>query len=109
VNRELDFWSQSAKSQHDICLEWEEALKDSLTKSYKMEYGVRSIKSAVENRVVNELAKAHSRGDIGRGAAVRANVDNKGRVVLRKWKRKRKRKWKRKRKQKDKRKLKREA
>lgn len=82
MNRELDFWSQSAKSQHDICLEWEEALKDSLTKSYKMEYGVRSIKSAVENRVVNELAKAHSRGDIGRGAAVRANVDNKGRVVL---------------------------
>ena len=51
--------------------------------SYKTEYGVRSIKSAIETRVVNELAKAHCRGDIGTGASVIAGVDDKGRVRLR--------------------------
>jgi len=82
VERELAFWSETAKTEHDIAIHWEDSLKDLLIKSYKSEYGVRSIKSAVESRLVNELAKAHCRGAIGPGATVTAGVDADGRIML---------------------------
>jgi len=82
VNRELEFWANSAKTDHNILLKWEDSLKDSLVKSYKAEYGVRSLKSSIESRVVNELAKAHCKGEIGPGSEITTGVDDRGRVQI---------------------------
>jgi len=83
VDRELEFWTKSAKTEHNILLDWEDSLKGSLVKSFKAEYGVRSLKSCIESRVVNELAKAHCSGEIGYGSKITAGLDERGRVRIR--------------------------
>ncbi|XP_066590330.1 mitochondrial disaggregase-like isoform X2 [Prorops nasuta] len=70
VARELDAWAERAKIRHKIELKWERDVLSILADGYDAHYGARSIKYEVERRVVNQLAAAHERGDIGNGSSV---------------------------------------
>lgn len=49
---------------------WDREVETVLSDGYDVHYGARSIKYEVERRVVNQLAAAHEKGDIGKGFQV---------------------------------------
>lgn len=65
VARELESWASRAKERHMIELKWDREVMSVLADGYDAHYGARSIKYEVERRVVNQLAAAHERGQIG--------------------------------------------
>lgn len=65
VTRELEAWATRAKERHMIELKWEREILSVLADGYDAHYGARSIKYEVERRVVNQLAAAHERGQLG--------------------------------------------
>lgn len=65
VTRELEAWAVRAKERHMIELKWDRQVLSVLADGYDSHYGARSIKHEVERRVVNQLAAAHERGQIG--------------------------------------------
>ncbi|XP_070169678.1 mitochondrial disaggregase [Polyergus mexicanus] len=70
VTRELEAWATRAKEKHMIELKWEREILSVLADGYDAHYGARSIKYEVERRVVNQLAAAHERGQLGKGCCV---------------------------------------
>lgn len=66
VARELDAWATRAKERHMIELKWDREVLSVLADGYDAHYGARSIKYEVERRVVNQLAAAHERGQLGK-------------------------------------------
>lgn len=48
-----------------IELKWDREVLSVLADGYDVHYGARSIKYEVERRVVNQLAAAHERGQLG--------------------------------------------
>ncbi|TGZ48126.1 mitochondrial disaggregase [Temnothorax longispinosus] len=70
VARELKAWATRAKERHMIELKWDREVLSVLTDGYDVHYGARSIKYEVERRVVNQLAAAHERGELGKGCCV---------------------------------------
>lgn len=66
VARELETWAKRAKERHMIELKWDREVLSVLADGYDSHYGARSIKYEVERRVVNQLAAAHERGQIGK-------------------------------------------
>ncbi|KAL6422247.1 hypothetical protein ACFW04_010922 [Cataglyphis niger] len=70
VTRELEAWATRAKERHMIELKWEREILSVLADGYDAHYGARSIKYEVERRVVNQLAAAHERGQLGKGCCV---------------------------------------
>ncbi|XP_029165260.1 caseinolytic peptidase B protein homolog [Nylanderia fulva] len=70
VTRELEAWATRAKERHTIELKWEREILSILADGYDVHYGARSIKYEVERRVVNQLAAAHERGQLGKGCSV---------------------------------------
>lgn len=54
-----------AKERHKIELKWDREVLSALADGYDPHYGARSIKYEVERRVVNQLAAAHERGQLG--------------------------------------------
>lgn len=65
VARELKAWAIRAKERHMIELKWDREVLSVLADGYDVHYGARSIKYEVERRVVNQLAAAHERGELG--------------------------------------------
>lgn len=65
VTRELETWATRAKERHMIELKWDREILSVLADGYDVHYGARSIKYEVERRVVNQLAAAHERGQLG--------------------------------------------
>lgn len=65
VARELEAWATKAKERHMIELKWDCEVLSILADGYDIHYGARSIKYEVERRVVNQLAAAHERGQLG--------------------------------------------
>ena len=65
VARELEAWAIRAKQRHGIELKWDREVLSALADGYDAHYGARSIKYEVERRVVNQLAAAHERGQLG--------------------------------------------
>lgn len=65
VARELEAWAIRAKERHMIELKWDKEVLSVLADGYDVHYGARSIKYEVERRVVNQLAAAHERGQLG--------------------------------------------
>jgi ATP-dependent Clp protease ATP-binding subunit ClpB len=65
VARELEIWAARAKERHMIELKWDREVMSVLADGYDVHYGARSIKYEVERRVVNQLAAAHERGQLG--------------------------------------------
>lgn len=65
ITRELEAWAIRAKERHMIELKWEKDVLSVLANGYDIHYGARSIKYEVERRVVNQLAAAHERGQLG--------------------------------------------
>jgi len=65
VARELKTWAKRAKERHMIELKWDREVLSVLADGYDVHYGARSIKYEVERRVVNQLAAAHERGELG--------------------------------------------
>jgi ATP-dependent Clp protease ATP-binding subunit ClpB len=65
VTRELEAWAIRARDRHKIELKWDREVLAVLADGYDSHYGARSIKYEVERRVVNQLAAAHERGQIG--------------------------------------------
>jgi len=65
VARELKTWATRAKERHMIELKWDREVLSVLVDGYDIHYGARSIKYEVERRVVNQLAAAHERGELG--------------------------------------------
>lgn len=70
VARELKAWSTRAKERHMIELKWDREVLSVLADGYDVHYGARSIKYEVERRVINQLAAAHERGELGKGCCV---------------------------------------
>lgn len=70
VTRELEAWATRAKERHMIELKWEREILSVLADGYDAHYGARSIKYEVERRVINQLAAAHERGQLGKGCCV---------------------------------------
>ncbi|XP_011685269.1 PREDICTED: caseinolytic peptidase B protein homolog isoform X2 [Wasmannia auropunctata] len=70
VARELKAWAARAKERHMIELKWDREVLSVLADGYDVHYGARSIKYEVERRIVNQLAAAHERGELGRGCCV---------------------------------------
>ncbi|EFN68464.1 Caseinolytic peptidase B protein-like protein [Camponotus floridanus] len=70
VTRELETWATRAKERHMIELKWDREILSVLADGYDVHYGARSIKYEVERRVVNQLAAAHERGQLGKGCCV---------------------------------------
>ncbi|XP_011052834.1 PREDICTED: caseinolytic peptidase B protein homolog [Acromyrmex echinatior] len=70
VARELKTWAKRAKERHMIELKWDREVLSVLADGYDVHYGARSIKYEVERRVVNQLAAAHERGELGKGCCV---------------------------------------
>lgn len=70
VRRELEAWAVRAKETHMIELKWENEVLLVLAEGYDLYYGARSIKYEVERRVVNQLAAAQERGQLGKGCCV---------------------------------------
>ncbi|XP_057318422.1 caseinolytic peptidase B protein homolog [Microplitis mediator] len=71
VARELETWAKRAKERHMIELKWDREVLSVLADGYDSHYGARSIKYEVERRVVNQLAAAHERGQIGKKSCVK--------------------------------------
>lgn len=65
VARELEAWADRAKKRHKIELKWNREVLSLLAEGYDTHYGARSIKYEIERRVVNQLAAAHERGQLG--------------------------------------------
>lgn len=65
VARELEIWAKRAKERHMIDLKWDREVMSVLADGYDVHYGARSIKYEVERRIVNQLAAAHERGQLG--------------------------------------------
>lgn len=65
VAKELEAWADRAKKRHKIELKWNREVLSLLAEGYDTHYGARSIKYEVERRVVNQLAAAHERGQLG--------------------------------------------
>lgn len=65
VARELEMWAKRAQERHVIDLKWDREVMSVLADGYDVHYGARSIKYEVERRVVNQLAAAHERGQLG--------------------------------------------
>lgn len=61
----MEAWATRAKERHMIELKWEREILSVLADGYDAHYGARSIKYEVERRVVNQLAAAHERGQLG--------------------------------------------
>ncbi|XP_076277151.1 mitochondrial disaggregase [Lasioglossum baleicum] len=70
VGKELEAWAVRAKERHMIDLKWDREVLSILADGYDTHYGARSIKYEVERRVVNQLAAAHERGQLGKGCCV---------------------------------------
>ncbi|XP_012288183.1 caseinolytic peptidase B protein homolog [Orussus abietinus] len=70
VARELEAWAARARDRHMVELKWDREVLSALADGYDVHYGARSIKHEVERRVVNQLAAAHERGQIGKGSCV---------------------------------------
>ncbi|XP_033215350.1 caseinolytic peptidase B protein homolog isoform X2 [Belonocnema kinseyi] len=70
VARELEAWAVRAQERHGIELKWDREVLSALADGYDSHYGARSIKYEVERRVINQLAAAHERGQIGKGCCV---------------------------------------
>lgn len=70
VARELEAWATRARARHKIDLKWDRQVLSVLADGYDVHYGARSIKYEVERRVVNQLAAAYERGQIGKGCCV---------------------------------------
>lgn len=66
VDRELQAWAARARQRHKIDLKWDREVMSVLADGYDSHYGARSIKYEVERRVVNQLAAAHERGQLGK-------------------------------------------
>ncbi|XP_059151517.1 mitochondrial disaggregase-like [Physella acuta] len=81
VSKELEFWSQRAKSKHNIELLWDHRVIDTLAEGFDTHYGARSIKYEVERRVITQLAMAHERQLIDNGSKIRITV-SKGNDLL---------------------------
>ncbi|KAK0073001.1 hypothetical protein PV325_010397, partial [Microctonus aethiopoides] len=71
VARELEAWATKAKERHMIELEWDCEVLSILADGYDIHYGARSIKYEVERRVVNQLAAAYERGQLGKQCCVK--------------------------------------
>ncbi|XP_034934875.1 caseinolytic peptidase B protein homolog [Chelonus insularis] len=71
VARELEAWATRAKERHMIELKWDREVLSVLADGYDAHYGARSIKYEVERRVVNQLAAAHERGQLGKKCCVK--------------------------------------
>ncbi|XP_020293306.1 caseinolytic peptidase B protein homolog isoform X2 [Pseudomyrmex gracilis] len=85
VARELESWALRAKERHMIELKWDREVMSVLADGYDAHYGARSIKYEVERRVVNQLAAAHERGQIGKECCVLLKVkwhDNGASIIL---------------------------
>ena len=74
VETELGRWKVKAFERHRIVLTWSERLVEALKSGYDERYGYRSMIYTVEKRVVNLLALAHERDQIGRGSVVELDV-----------------------------------
>ncbi len=74
VVTELGRWRVKAYERHQIVLRWSERLVQSLQSGYDERYGYRSMIYTVEKRVVNLLAAAHERDEIGKGSVVELDV-----------------------------------
>eukprot|EP00095_Tigriopus_kingsejongensis_P003076 snap_masked-scaffold2346_size16788-processed-gene-0.5 protein:Tk03076 transcript:snap_masked-scaffold2346_size16788-processed-gene-0.5-mRNA-1 annotation:"suppressor of potassium transport" len=74
VERELQFWSDRARSKHNIDLSWDQAVLHYLADGYNVYYGARSIKHEVERRVVAQLALAHETDQLEKDCHVRLSV-----------------------------------
>ncbi|XP_046600090.1 caseinolytic peptidase B protein homolog isoform X1 [Neodiprion lecontei] len=70
VSRELEAWAVRAREKHMVDLKWDREVESVLADGYDTHYGARSIKYEVERRVVNQLAAAHERGQLGKGCCV---------------------------------------
>ncbi|XP_015608806.1 caseinolytic peptidase B protein homolog isoform X2 [Cephus cinctus] len=70
VARELEAWAARARDRHMVELKWDREVLSALADGYDPHYGARSIKYEVERRVVNQLAAAHERGQLGKGSCV---------------------------------------
>ena len=75
VTKELEFWTNKAKSKHNMILEWDINALDFLADGYDINYGARSIKHEVERRVVNQLAAAHEFNLIENGSHILITAD----------------------------------
>ncbi|OWF44229.1 caseinolytic peptidase B protein homolog [Mizuhopecten yessoensis] len=76
VTKELEFWSEQAKTKHNIKLIWDHSVVDVLAEGYDVHYGARSIKYEVERRVVSQLAMAHERQLINKGCVINISAVN---------------------------------
>ncbi|KAK0166604.1 hypothetical protein PV327_004097 [Microctonus hyperodae] len=74
VARELEAWATRAKEKHMIELKWDSEILSVLADGYDVHYGARSIKYEVERRVVNQLAAAYERGQLGKQCCVKLKV-----------------------------------
>ncbi|XP_012261411.2 caseinolytic peptidase B protein homolog isoform X2 [Athalia rosae] len=70
VNRELEAWAARARDKHKVELKWDREVESVLADGYDVHYGARSLRYEVERRVVNQLAAAHERGQLGKGSCV---------------------------------------
>ena len=75
VDKELKDWSDIAKERHKISLSWDNTLIEVLVRHYKIHYGARSIKHAVERYVINKIAFAHTNRLINPGISLHITVE----------------------------------
>ena len=68
------FWKSKAKQNHNVSLNWDQAVLSALADGYNIYYGARSIKHEVERRVVAQLALAHETAQLTKGSEVRISV-----------------------------------
>jgi ATP-dependent Clp protease ATP-binding subunit ClpB len=80
---ELEKWKKRAHERHKIELQWDQSVVDNVISDYNVSYGARSIKHGVEKRVVNQLAKAHERDEIGEGSVVQLYSTEGGEIGMR--------------------------
>jgi len=67
VRMELQHWAGKARERHSMNIKWSPTVAEHLQSGYNERYGFRSIKYAVQRRVVNLLAFAHERDIIRDG------------------------------------------
>eukprot|EP00736_Rhodelphis_marinus_P012385 Rmarinus@m.3532 len=82
VSIELEQWKKQALERHNITLEWTEDVLVALVADYNVHYGARSIKHAVNKRVINNLAAAHEKGNIKSTSTVHLYVGPRGVIAF---------------------------
>ncbi|KLO08748.1 hypothetical protein SCHPADRAFT_880206 [Schizopora paradoxa] len=82
INKELTTWAKRAHEKHEIKLTWSSEVVKKLTKSYDVNFGVRSVAHEVQRIAVQQVAEAQIRGVLNKNYLAYLTTNELGDIEL---------------------------